>query len=186
MVTWAIFHSHVKFPDVIALHPGHGTHGSHDRRSSHQKEIRCFGSSSMYIYIYMYIYMYIYIYISTYLYVYIYIYMCVCVYVSVWRRKGIRNRWETFIETSNDSPSPQPWRPWPPRVIHTGNTGCTMQWTQMSALSWPDVWPNFSHEMEMVKPVKMVPETNPLKKRHNKKNNHWDWNINKFHDDSWW
>ena len=121
-----------------------------DRRS--QKEIRCFGSSSMYnvnIYMcvceYMYICVYIYTYthlslsLPTYLYiiihilqVYIYIfnYFSMCLFEGETEYKIVE---QTFLETSNDSGSPQPWRP---RVIHTGSTGCTMQWTQMSALSW--------------------------------------------------
>ena len=125
-----------------------------DRRSS-QKEIRCFGSSSMYIYIYMcmWVYVYIYIYIHTSLSLSLPTYLSIIntyIYISMCLFEG-EKEYEIVEKHSLKPPMIHDLRsqPWRPRVIHTGNTGCTMQWTQMSALSWPDFWPDFSHEMEM-------------------------------------
>ena len=92
-----------------------------------------------YMYICVYIYTYTHLslspYISIYNYtytsgIYIFNYFSMCLFEGETEYKIVE---QTFLETSNDSGSPQPWRP---RVIHTGSTGCTMQWTQMSALSW--------------------------------------------------
>ena len=60
-----------------------------------------------------------------------------------WKTKGLKNILKAAtIQVFTSSPflslHPPPW--WRPRVRHTGNTGCTMQWTQMSARSWQ--WKN--------------------------------------------